>query len=126
MTDPNPFAWEWAELRQRHQKFLLMGPEGSPSDRLQLYANSEECLCLPVFLRPLERWGFHVAVQLQDFPPIFLCKGRFQPLGLGAVILRVICEQSTMTIPCLSALLSSACSDTIFMGFNHFLRYAAS
>lgn len=57
MIDPNPSAWEWAELRQRQQKFLLTGLEGSPSDRLQLYTNSDECPCLPVLLRSLEKNG---------------------------------------------------------------------
>lgn len=75
--------------------------------------------------RPLKSWGFHGAAQLQDIRLSFLLMRKIPAPGLATVMLKVIREQS-LTIPCLSALLSSACSDTSFMGFNHFLCNAAS
>lgn len=124
-TDPNPSAWEWVELRQMQQKFLLMGPEESPSDRLKLYPNSEECPCLSILLGHWKGGDFNALLSCRIFNPVFFWKGRSSHWILGTVILKVICEQS-VTIPCLSTLLNSACSDTSFRGFNHFLRNAAS
>lgn len=71
MIDPSPSAWEWVELRQRQQKFLLTGLEGSPSDRLKLYIKSEECPCLPALLRPLGKKGISLGWSAAGFSTCF-------------------------------------------------------